>query len=213
MVRQSARASIGSSAHAALRSFYEQHAPHLLPKVPSVLKSFRDRLPDLERRLQLKYGMAPTLQPADLSTARPETSMLLLAKAPPSSLLSLLSYCQWDALLAIVRRSCLRLRSLAFEAEPCVSDFEVTITWCVHTALMPVTVPAPHTPTQKQTPPKANSPQSNQNTPKQSNNPKAFPQTRLSKQSPQSNHPNATLLYARKHTCTHYLHLPRFNWF
>jgi hypothetical protein len=114
-----ALAALSAMAHGALRSFYEQHAPHLVPKVPSVLKSFRDRLPDLERRLQLKYGMAPTLQPADLPTARSETSILLLTETPPSSLLSLLSY--WDALL--VRRSCLRLRRLIFEAEPDLYSF------------------------------------------------------------------------------------------
>ena len=74
-----------------------------------------------------------------------------------------------------------------------------------HTALMLVSACHTYTPQSKQ-PPK----QSKYT--KAINNPKAFPHTRLSKQSPQSNHPNATL-YARKHTCTHYLHLPRFNWF
>ena len=60
---------------AALADFYRKHAPALLPKVGSVLKTFEGRLPDLQERYKQKFGAEPVFRnsaaPAETTSTRP----------------------------------------------------------------------------------------------------------------------------------------------
>ena len=60
-----------------MTKFYDKYAPHMVPKVSSVLKTFENRLPDLQDKCKQKYGAAPAFpKSARPASAKPASARL-----------------------------------------------------------------------------------------------------------------------------------------
>ena len=68
----------------ALTKFYDKYAPHMVPKVSSVLKTFENRLPELQDKCKQKYGAAPAF-PKSARPASAKPASARLSSARPSS--------------------------------------------------------------------------------------------------------------------------------